>query len=420
MEKALLVGVSLSGENPRESRILLSELEELTRSAGAEPVLSILQRRDKPDPKYFLGKGKVDEISNLLKELSVDLVIINNEITPIQQRNLENKFKVKVISRTQLILDIFAQRAQSKEGKLQVELAQLMYLLPRLTGKGIELSRLGGGIGTRGPGEKKLEYERRRIRERISKIKKEIELIKKRRDEQRRKRRKGVAPMVSLVGYTSAGKTTLFNRLTEESSYVSRALFSTLDPLIRRVELEDGVYFLISDTVGFIRKLPVELVEAFKSTLEEVVYSDLILHVVDISEDDYEARIYSVHKILEDIGAGEKKIIKVYNKIDLLDDEGILSEKDRSEEKIVYVSAKTGEGIDTLKKIVRKELFEGFRHFKLKLSMELKNEIQNIQSWAYILERVFGESFIILKVYTKEDSMLKFLWKIGDKGEIIE
>ncbi len=420
MEKAILVGVYFTGERRKDAEILLNELEELVKSAGGEPLISILQRRDKPDKKYFIGKGKVEELSTLVKELSADFVVVNNPITPIQQRNLEGSLKLKVLTRTQVILDIFAQRAKSREGKLQVELAQLMYLLPRLTGKGVELSRLGGGIGTRGPGEKKLEYERRRIRDRISKIKKEIELIKKRRNEQRRKRRKSIVPMVALVGYTSAGKTTLFNRLSNERSEVSSSLFSTLDPLIRRVEIEKGIYFLISDTVGFIRRLPVELVEAFKSTLEEVSYSDLILHVVDISEEDYDKRIYAVEKILKEIGAGEKKCIKVFNKIDLLEDSSLLAEKNRMDENIVYVSSKTGEGIENLISILKKELFLNFKLYKVKIKMEALEEIKNIDNWGYLLKKEYFSDCIVVYIYTKEDSMLKFLLKIEGKGEIIE
>ena len=268
MEKAILLGMTFGLQRRREAEESLEELKELTLSAGGEVVLTLLQHRDRPDSKYLLGEGKVEEVAALLETLSPEVVIFDNRLSPSQQRNLERRWNVKVVDRTQLILDIFAQRAKSREGKLQVELAQLLFLLPRLTGKGTSLSRLGGGIGTRGPGEKKLEYERRSLRDQIVRIKNELKELSLRRSRTRENRRKSPLPVVCLAGYTSAGKSSLFNLLTREGALVSSRLFSTLDPLTRLVNLPSGLPFLLSDTVGFIRNLPIELVEAFKSTLD--------------------------------------------------------------------------------------------------------------------------------------------------------
>jgi GTP-binding protein HflX len=318
MENAILVNLAVSAGEKADSEGSMSELEGLAHAAGARVVRKVFQVKPRISPRTFIGKGKVEEIHNLAQELKADLIIFDHNLSPRQQRNLEDSLDRKVIDRTQLILDIFAQRAHSNEGKLQVELAQLTYLLPRLAGHGKAMSQLGGGIGTRGPGETKLEKDRRRIQDRINKTKKEIRNIEKRRAGQRRSRKESPLPTVSLVGYTSAGKSTLFNTLSKENVFTSPQLFATLDPVLRRVYYPDGIYFLLSDTVGFIRKLPVELVTSFRATLEEVGESDCICHVIDMSAPNAETHTEAVEKILEDIDASGIPRIRVYNKIDLL------------------------------------------------------------------------------------------------------
>src|SRR5215471_11755370 len=309
MENAILVGSHT-----------LDELRELAVSAGARIIDEVIQRRDRPDPATYIGKGKVEELREEVLVEGVDVVIFDEDLSPSQAKNLEEALDTKVVDRTGVILDIFARRARTKEGQLQVELAQLEYRLTRLTGHRDYLSRLGGGIGTRGPGETKLEMDRRQIRHRISTLKREIEQIRKHRQLHRERRRRDQLPLVSLVGYTNAGKSTLFRALSKENTLVSKRLFSTLDTLIRRIQLGQNFPILISDTVGFIRKLPHQLVTAFRATLEEVVEADLILHVIDISDPAYEQKREVVLKVLEEIGAGNHPMLTVYNKIDLVPD----------------------------------------------------------------------------------------------------
>jgi GTPase len=317
-ERAALVGL-ISGRVRRlDAERSLNELAGLAQAAGAVVVLSVLQERSKPDPSTFLGSGKIMTLAASCAEMDVDVVIFDDELTPAQLRQIEDAVHRKVIDRTQLILDIFARRARTKEGKLQVELAQLKYLLPRLVGMGAALSRLGGGIGTRGPGETKLEADRRRIRERIHAISKQIEDVRQRRAQLRERRRKASVPTVALVGYTNAGKTTLFNALTRARAEASNALFVTLDPLIRQVHLSDSREVLVSDTVGFIDRLPHTLVAAFRATLEEVADADVIVHVLDASASDRERRVDAVRQVLRDVGADEVSTIEIYNKCDLL------------------------------------------------------------------------------------------------------
>jgi GTP-binding protein HflX len=317
-ERAALVGL-ISGRVRRlDAERSLNELAGLAQAAGAVVVLSVLQERSKPDPSTFLGSGKIVTLAASCAETDVDVVIFDDELTPAQLRQIEDAVHRKVIDRTQLILDIFARRARTKEGKLQVELAQLKYLLPRLVGMGAALSRLGGGIGTRGPGETKLEADRRRIRERIHAISKQIEDVRRRRTQLRERRHKASVPTVALVGYTNAGKTTLFNALTRARAEVSNALFVTLDPLIRQVHLSDSREVLVSDTVGFIDRLPHTLVAAFRATLEEVADADVVVHVLDASASDRERRVDAVRQVLHEVGADEVSTIEVYNKCDLL------------------------------------------------------------------------------------------------------
>jgi len=288
-------------------------------AAGGAVGLRTIQERPRPDPATFVGKGKLQELALACDEQRIELVVFDHELSPSQLRQIERMLRVRVIDRTQLILDIFARRAQTREGKWQVELAQLQYLLPRLVGAGIELSGQGGGIGTRGPGETKLETDRRRIRHRIATIGASIEAVRQRRSRLRDRRQKGDVPTVALVGYTNAGKTTLFNLLTRESAVVSDALFVTLDPLVRKVRLPDQRELLVSDTVGFIDRLPHALVAAFRATLEEAREADLLLHVIDASADDRGRRMAAVHTVLEEVGAADVPRIDVYNKADMVD-----------------------------------------------------------------------------------------------------
>ena len=318
-ERAALVGLISGPSRQFDPEHSLDELAGLAAAAGATVVLRVLQDRPKPDPATFLGSGKVEMLAASCDEMRADVVIFDNELTPAQLRNLEAALDCKVLDRTQLILDIFARRARTREGKLQVELAQLKYLLPRLVGSATALSRLGGGIGTRGPGETKLETDRRRIRHRISTLSKEIDTVRRRRSQLRERRQKSSVPTVALVGYTNAGKTTLFNALTGDRAVASNALFVTLDPLIRKVRLPDRRELLVSDTVGFIDRLPHSLVAAFRATLEEVAAADLLLHVIDASSPDRERHMEAVRKVLAEVGAERVPALDVFNKCDRLD-----------------------------------------------------------------------------------------------------
>jgi len=342
-ERAALVGVVTRHSKHIDHEQALDELEGLALAAGASVALKMVQERPKPDAATFIGSGKVLSLARACDEADVDTVIFDNELSPAQLRNLETELSRKVVDRTQLILDIFARRARTREGKLQVELAQLQYLMPRLVGSSEALSRLGGGIGTRGPGETKLETDRRRIRHRIANLKHDINDVSRRRAHLRERREKNAQPTVALVGYTNAGKTTLFNLLTASDAVASNALFVTLDPLIRRARLDDGRQLLLSDTVGFIDRLPHQLVASFHATLEEVAAADLLLHVIDGAAHDIERREEAVHAVLRDVGAQSVPRLDVVNKIDLIEREA-LERLRYMRPDAVFISAAKGKG----------------------------------------------------------------------------
>lgn len=346
-ERAYLAAV-LPGPLPPEGVDELAELKELLATAGAESVGEMIQRRDRPDPRTYFGKGKLSELRNEIGGLEPDLIVVEDELSANQQRNLEDKLGLRVIDRTALILDIFAQHAHSAEGKLQVELAQLEFNLTRMTGKGIALSRLGGGIGTRGPGETQLEVDRRVARKRISTVKKRLKDVSSSREVMRRSRLASRLPLIALAGYTNTGKSTLLNALTSSQVAVKDRLFETLDPTTRAYEY-GGQTYLITDTVGFIRKLPHQLVEAFHSTLEETLVSHLILHVVDASnhEDELEIMIDAVDSVLDEIEAASIPRLLIFNKMDLVDPDHEVF-LNRVFPEAVFLSAKTGAGLDDL------------------------------------------------------------------------
>ncbi len=372
-EKALLVGVNLfSGENLLPVEDSLQELELLADTAGVEIAGSVTQNLNTPNPRTFIGSGKVEEVKILAQDLDVDLVIFDNELSPRHQRELEREFgeSLRVIDRTALILDIFAQHAQTSEGSLQVELAQYEYRLPRLTRAWTHLARQAGGgggrtgsvggVGLRGPGETQLEVDRRMISRRIEFLKEELEKVRAHRSRYRQRRKKSRIPVVALVGYTNAGKSTLLNKLSSSDVYVADQLFATLDPTTRRVALPGGQTVLFTDTVGFIQKLPTELVAAFRATLEEISEADVLLHIVDITHVNASAQAKSVQETLIDIGAGDIPMVTGFNKIDLLKDPIKAVEKLKEFSSTFPISARTGQGIDELLAAIEKELFETY------------------------------------------------------------
>ncbi|HTV01537.1 MAG TPA: GTPase HflX, partial [Luteitalea sp.] len=346
-ERAALVGLITGSTRRTHVEDALDELAGLAEAADIEPVIRFTQDRDRPDPATLIGSGKLATLKAACDESGLTLVIFDNELTPAQLRNIEKTLELRVIDRTQLILDIFARRARTREGKLQVELAQLRYLLPRLVGASAAMSRLGGGIGTRGPGETKLETDRRRIRLRISSLTDDLAEVRRRRGQLRDRRRRTELPAVALVGYTNAGKTTLFNRLTHDTAVASDALFVTLDPLTRELRLPNRQRAALSDTVGFIDRLPHTLVAAFRATLEEVADADLLLHVVDASIDDYERHMQAVERVLSEVDAGDVPVLLVFNKVDRLD-AGARDHLRQAYEHSLQISAVSGDGVDGL------------------------------------------------------------------------
>lgn len=406
-EKAIIVATDI-GAKPFDLSTSLNELEELTKAAGAEVVAVVAQNIDKFSPKYLIGSGKVNEINDSLKDLDIDLVIFNDELSGIQVRNLEKKFnkgrdffekKVKVIDRTNLILDIFAQRANTYEGKLQVELAQLQYELPRLLG--IDgWSRTGGGIGTRGPGEQIIETDRRRLLREIDSIKDKLKKLDKSRDIVRERRAQNQISIVSLVGYTNAGKSTILNRIKLSDSkevLVKDMLFATLDPNSRRAMLPNGMEFIISDTVGFVSKLPTKLVEAFKSTLEEIKYSDLILHVLDASSPDLDNQYKVTIDILKELKVENKKIITVFNKMDKLDGDDIYINPNFGENRI-FISARKDQDMDKLLYAIQDALSENFVEAELLIGYDKIDILSGILDKHEYKELEYCEDGVRLKV----------------------
>ena len=350
-EKFILVAVSISGE--KETQSSLDELDELVYTAGATSVGRLVQNRERIHSVTYLGKGKLEELKEMLLYMEADGVLCDDELSPAQLRNLERILDTKVVDRTMLILDIFAKRASTGEGKIQVELAQLKYAAVRLVGLRSSLSRLGGGIGTRGPGEKKIELDRRLIHNRISILKEELREVKKQRDIRRKARKDNF--VIAIVGYTNAGKSTFLNKLTGADVLAEDKLFATLDPTTRKLKLPSGNEVLLTDTVGFIRKLPHHLIEAFKSTLEEAKYADLILHMIDASNPEADTQMLIVYNTLRELGIEDKEVVSLYNKIDIMPEDTILP-RDFHAEHTLKISAKTGEGLEEFKELVDKIL----------------------------------------------------------------
>lgn len=392
-ERAILVGIDVQGMG----EALLEELDQLADTAGAEVVFKMVQNRNKPDVATYIGKGKAEELSQAVKSFDAHIIICDDELSPAQIRNLEHITGIRVIDRTSVILDIFAQRAISREGKLQVELAQLKYRLPSLTGKGIELSRLGGGIGTRGPGEKKLETDRRYIRQRIYEIEKELKKVQKRRELARNKRKKNMIPVIALVGYTNAGKSTLMNILTNSEVLVEDKLFATLDPTARKIVLPNNQNVVLVDTVGFINKLPHQLVDAFKATLEEVIFADVLLHIVDMSSPHMLEQIELVNNVLNSLGA-HQPIIMVYNKIDKVNSLIPLP----AIKPQVSISAKTGAGIDLLLKEIENNISIDYHHICLCIPYDEANVLSKLHDEAKVINQEYRASGIYLEVYVDD------------------
>ncbi len=394
-ERVILLSVE---ENPHDdTEACLEELEELAKTAGAIVVGKMIQKREKIHPGTYIGKGKIEELRILVDSLEASSVVCDDELSPAQLKNLEELLQIKVIDRTIMILDIFAKHATTREGNIQVELAQLKYRATRLVGLRSSLSRLGGGIGTRGPGEKKLEMDRRLIRERISILKKELDGIQKAREVARKQRSKNPIPVVSIVGYTNAGKSTLLNTLTNANVLEKDKLFATLDPTTRKLKLESGQQLLLTDTVGFIRKLPHHLIEAFRSTLEEAKYADLILHVVDSTSQNADAHMHTVYETLDMLGAGDKPVITLFNKVDKLEEPIII--KDMKADVTLRISAKKQMGLTETLQQIEEMLKKQKVYLEQVFSYADAGKIQAIRKYGQLLEETYREDGIFVRGY---------------------
>lgn len=398
-ERAILIGMEW-GRNDSLWTVddSLEELKQLADTAGATVIKKFIQKRSKPDPAFFIGRGKVQELALYAQQENIDLCIFDDELSPAQQRNIESVMGIRILDRTALILDIFAQRARTNEGKLQVELAQLQYTLPRIMGKGLMLSRLGGGIGTRGPGETKLEVDRRRIRDRIAFIKDQIEKVKAVRSLHRSKRKKNNVFEVSLVGYTNAGKSTLLNTLTNSDIYAKDQLFATLDPTTRQLTLPNKQEIIITDTVGFIQRLPHQLIAAFRSTLEVVTEADLLVHVIDVSHELYKEQAAAVHEVLKEIGAETKPVITVYNKIDKLPPDSKLADRLALEEDTVCISAAKKLNLETLQQMIESHLKSKAVEVILCIPYAETAKAAQLHETANVLEQEYTENGAVMKV----------------------
>ncbi len=394
-EKVILVGVSFrEGDDTDDS---MTELAELVETAGAEVVGMTVQGRANIHPGTYVGSGKLQEIRHMISDLQADGVVCDDELSPAQLRNMEKELDCKVIDRTLVILDIFAARASTSEGKIQVELAQLRYRLSRLTGLGTSLSRLGGGIGTRGPGEKKLEMDRRLIKTRISQLKRELEEVRQRREVNRGQRSRSHTKVAAIVGYTNAGKSTLLNRLTGANVLEEDKLFATLDPTTRNLKLDGGQEILLTDTVGFIRKLPHHLIEAFRSTLEEAKYADLIIHVVDVANPQREKQMQIVYETLQNLGVAGKKVITLFNKQDKLQMEEVV--KDFKADYTLKISAVTGSGLEKVKEVLEEVLREDKQFLEGTFPYDVGGQISAIRKYGELIEEEYRENGIYVRAF---------------------
>lgn len=400
-ERVILVGVSLTEQE--DTRKSLDELKELASTAGAETVGTVIQSRDQVHPGTYVGKGKIDEIKDLLWELNATGIICDDELSPVQMKNLQDELDTKVMDRTLVILDIFAGRASTSEGKIQVELAQLKYRQSRLTGFGTAMSRLGGGIGTRGPGEKKLEMDRRLIKSRIAQLNRELKDVKRHREVTREQRSRNHIPVAAIVGYTNAGKSTLLNTLTGADILAEDQLFATLDPTTRERKLPSGQEILLTDTVGFINKLPHHLIDAFRSTLEEARFADLILHVVDAANEQMDQQMYTVYETLNNLGVTDKPVITVFNKQDRPGFDGMA--RDFRADAVVRISAKTGEGIqellETIEAVLRQQkiFVENLYSYREATKIQLIRKFGELKSEEYREDGIYVQAYVPVEIY---------------------
>ncbi|MCL2407209.1 MAG: GTPase HflX [Defluviitaleaceae bacterium] len=403
-EAAVIVGIEIKQDKNADIDELMLELAELTQTAGAQVVEAVIQKADSVHSGHYLGKGKVEELKALIDELDIDVAIFNDELSPAQIRNLSDMLGVRIVDRTALILDIFAMRAQSAEGRLQVEMAQHKYRLSRLAGlqKGIEMSRLGGGIGTRGPGETKLETDRRHIRNRLDKLRADLKEVAKRREVMRKSRERESIPVIALMGYTNAGKSTVMKALSGADVFVENKLFATLDTTTRRIDM-GSAEVLLTDTVGFIQKLPTTLVEAFKSTLEEIVYADILLHVVDVSNPNHRTQMEVTYKTAAELGAGDVPIITVFNKIDRLDGEAVFSDSRASD--VVCISALDGTGMNELVHILEKALQSLRRKLSILLPYTEGALLDYLHKNCTILTKDHTEEGILMEIYGDNEAV---------------